>query len=259
MKRSGTSRAAIVLLTVLAGSLTPDIVQAQPRRAESGERGPEDQVPLTPGSPAPPLGGTTMGGFDSGQGGMTRPAPDLGASTLGGFTNRNTLNEGELSRAFGQQPSSLWTGGPPRPGQAYQIPAPFAGYPPGTIITWGRYRYQLGRDGTMTSAGPIPGQPYQIPPEYANHPPGTVITKGRFRYQLGSNGTMTAYNAWNQDQDPVSATTDPPQTPRGPTPGERYQLPPEHAGAVPGSMLHYYGSSYVVGKDGTMTALGPSQ
>ncbi|SIO39820.1 hypothetical protein SAMN05444166_4369 [Singulisphaera sp. GP187] len=181
---------------------------------------------------------------------------------MGGFPNRqdgrdgvNANPNGGLSNAFGNPSAYQQTLGAPIPGQPYQIPGRYANDPPGTVITWGRYRYQLGSDGTMTSAGPIPGQHYQIPAQFANQAPGTVITKGRYRYLLGNDGTMTSYNG----PEPRTNGTETQQTSRSPVPGERYQIPAEHANAVPGSVLIYHGNHYVVGKDGTMTAMASSQ
>ncbi|WP_406698101.1 hypothetical protein V5E97_04510 [Singulisphaera sp. Ch08] len=244
----------LAVLPVWADS-TPAHAQQQQRGAYD-YRNRMDQTPQ-PGSPAP-LGGSSMGGLQNRQEGGYGSTPYIGPSNRGGINNANAFNGSGLSNAFGNQfqPQPQYqTLGAPAPGQPYQIPSYYANYAPGTVITWGRYRYQLGSDGTMTSAGPIAGQPYQIPAQFANQPPGTVVTKGRFRYLLGNDGTMTAYNG------PVPPTTgtEATQTSNGPTPGERYQIPAEHANAAPGSVFTYNGHNYVVGKDGTMTALSASQ
>ncbi|WP_020467051.1 hypothetical protein [Singulisphaera acidiphila] len=231
----------LAVLSVWAFSVLP--AHAQQRRGGAGASGGNGLRNTTgqPSSMAPtgpaPLGGSSMGGFQNG-----------GLSGIGGI---NRLDNGGLSNAFGDPPQYQQTLGAPIPGRPYQIPSQYANNAPGTVITWGRYRYQLGSDGTMTSAGPIPGQPYQIPAEYANQAPGTVITKGRYRYLLGNDGTMTAYVGPEPRQ--TGAETQRPST--GPIPGERYQIPAEHANAAPGAVLTYHGNNYVANKDGTMTAL----
>lgn len=213
--------------------------------------------------PQAPLGGSSMGGIQNRQNGHVGSPPNLSPANLGGLNNTRGFNNGGLSNAFGNQSPHQYpyqydpNVAAPNPGQPYQIPTQYAGHAPGTVITWGRYRYQLGSDGTMTSAGPIPGQHYQIPAQYANQPPGTVITKGRFRYQLGSDGTMTSYTGPETEIGEDGTETQ--QTSTGPVPGERYRIPAEHANAAPGSVLSYYGNHYVVSKDGTMTALSTSR
>jgi hypothetical protein len=181
--------------------------------------------------------------------------PPISPSNTGGLVRPNGFGPGGLPNAFvnPNQPQFQY-GTPPSRDTPYQIPAQFANVAPGTVITHGHYRYRIGNNGTMTSEGPIPGQPYQIAPEFANQPPGSIVRKGRYRYLLGNDGTMTLYTGPEQE----NAGPETPRTLIGMVPGERYPLPAEHAGAFPGSVITYQGTSYAVNKDGMMTALLPN-
>jgi hypothetical protein len=196
----------------------------------------------------------------------------------------NNFGNGGLSNAFNQpqypqyqaqyqQPQYQQTqqvSGGPNPGQPYQIPTQYANYPAGSVVNWGRYRYQLGSDGTMTSytgpdqagpttntqqtsGGPAPGKRYQIPAEHAGTAPGTQINYAGYNYVANDDGTMTAFNTPGQDD------ANGQQADTGPVPGKRYQIPAEHASAKPGSLITYGENKYVANDDGTMTAFTSPQ
>lgn len=183
------------------------------------------------------VGSSSLGGMQGPRPPATA-APYLGPSNMGGFNNPSNFNSGGLANAFGGQP--LYQ---PSPSQGYQQPQ-YQGYQP----PYQGYQEPQGyQQPTQTaSGGPIAGQAYQVPAQYANHPAGSVVTWGAYRYRLGGDGTMTWYTG--------PAVAEHRQTAGGPTPGERYQIPAEHAGTAPGSQVVYAGYTYVANNDGTMTA-----
>ncbi|SIO39807.1 hypothetical protein SAMN05444166_4368 [Singulisphaera sp. GP187] len=239
-----------------------------------------------PQYPSYNLGGSNLGGLQNQRGGIGA-TPYINPSNMGGMSPVNNFNNGGLSDAFGQQPqyqqpqqyqNPLYqqpqyqpqVSGGPNPGQPYQIPAQYANYSAGTVINWGQYRYQLGSDGTMTSytgpaqtststnsqptaGGPTPGQRYQIPAQYAGTAPGTQVNYGGNRYIANNDGTMTAFtDSGGSDDSAVERIS------TGPVPGQRYQIPAEHAGTAPGAEISYGGNRYVANTDGTMTAMKAS-
>jgi hypothetical protein len=143
----------------------------------------------------------------------------------------SNFNSGGLSGAFGQQPPYQ---------QPYQQPLPQ-------------------QEQRQVSGGPNPGQPYQIPDQYANEAVGTVITWGQYRYQLGDDGTRTLYTGPSSSSPArTPAISQAEASPRGPTPGQRYRIPAEHAGTAPGTEIRYGGHGYIANNDGTMTAFSES-
>jgi len=263
-----------------------------------------------PAGTQPPLGGSNVGRHtligNTSVGGMQGPRPPatgaspyIGPSNLGGFNNPGNFNSSGLANAFGGQPAyrpspyqgyqqppyqpSPYQGyqpsqyqppqqasAGPNPGQAYQIPALYANQAAGSVITWGSYRYLIGSDGTMTlyngpatamaaaasgvptqsqaAGSPTPGGRYQIPAQHAGATPGSQVTYAGYTYVVNNDGTMTAFNVPGQNDANVE------QVATGPVPGKRYQIPAEHAGSAPGSLISYGGNSYVANNDGTMTA-----
>lgn len=191
-----------------------------------------------PQYPSYNLGGSSLGGLQNQQGGGIGATPYINPSNLGGMSRVNSLNNGGLSDAFGQQPQYQ---------PQYQQPQ----YQPYQNQAYEQPQYQPQQQG---SGGPNPGQAYQIPSQYSNYAAGTVINWGQYRYQLGSDGTMTAYTG------PAQARTSPNSQPssNGPTPGQRYQIPAQYAGTTPGSQVTYGGNRYIANNDGTMTAFTES-
>lgn len=278
----------------------PSYYPGMPSRGGVGPQGPGNLQGTRPPNPSFRIGGSSLGGLQNQPRGGGVPSPYINPSNLGGVGRGagmgmgpspvSNFNSGGLSGAFGQQPPQTQSayqtpyrdreyepqpstsGGGPVAGQPYQIPAEHADKAPGTIITWGRHRYLLGSDGTMTlytgpalastttnaaaspsTRGPNPGQRYQIPADYAETPPGTEINYGGNRYLANNDGTMTALSASNESGDAAVERTS-----TGPVPGKRYQIPADQANADPGSEISYGGHGYIVNNDGTMTALRSS-
>jgi len=198
-----------------------------------------------PAQPAsPPLNMSTQGGITGtnngfGSNGSEPPpitsSPPVNMSTQGGFGAQNQQAQmGGFDQAFGMKGAS---DNAPIPGKLYQVPAPYVNHPRGSVIQWGRFRYQIGLNGTMTAYGPAPGARYKIPPEYATYPPGSIIEWNRYRYELGADGTMTS---------------------SGPVSGRTYQIPPEYASYPVGSVVKWGRFYYRIKSDGMTPHDGPA-
>jgi hypothetical protein len=109
-------------------------------------------------------GGYTQPGYQGG--GYTQPGYHGGYYTQpgyqGGYYTQPGYQQGYYQKPVYSQSTSYQRGynqqtfSGPIAGQRYQIPAQYAGTPPGYVITYGGYRYLTGNDGTMTSyAGPV--------------------------------------------------------------------------------------------------------
>jgi hypothetical protein len=131
----------------------------------------------------------------------------------------------------------------PVPGQPYQIPAGYEGYPAGTVITYVDYNYVILSDTTMVLAEQAtdysppsddPGnvQVYQVPAGYEGYAIGTVISYGGANYTIGLNGTIVLTD---QGYDQV------------------YQVPAGYGGYAAGTVISYGGANYTIGLYGTMT------
>jgi len=83
--------------------------------------------------------------------------------------------------------------------QRYQLPPQYAGYAPGSTLSYGGRNYTVNADRTMSPAAatnpavlPAPaGQRYQIPGQYAGAAPGSTVTYGGRSYAINSDGTMS--------------------------------------------------------------------
>lgn len=87
---------------------------------------------------------------------------------------------------------------------------------------------------------------YQLPTEYSGAPTGSVIRYGGANYISNGDGTMSPYFVGAQ-----GATAQPRLT--APIAGQRYRVPTELSGTVPGTVITYGGRRYTMGSDGTMT------
>ncbi len=176
------------LLVTLAVWSTATPVQAGPPHPPRPSQVPRMLPPINTSSTSglrPSLG--TLGGLGNAfnQGGYTQPGYQGGYNSQpgyqggystqpgyqGGYTSQPGYQGGYTQPGYQgsyyqqpayQQPTSYQRGysqqtfSGPISGQRYQIPAQYAGTPPGYVITYSGYRYLTGNDGTMTTyTGPV--------------------------------------------------------------------------------------------------------
>jgi hypothetical protein len=128
------------------------------------------------------------------------------AGSVVAYGGYNYVIQGDGTMLLADQPDgSAATCDGSQCGQVYQIPNGFAGYPAGTVITYGGCNYVIQADGTMLladqpdyTAGSCDdddsGQSFQIPAGYGDYPVGSEIAYGDRFYRIGLNGTMMLLN-----------------------------------------------------------------
>lgn len=209
--------------------------------------------------PGPSFNGFGNGGANGGYGYPVNSFINQNPVAGGGYGGGNYVNQGGQ---FDQSQQGYYPPNQPgyyqqqqaapyvaNGGQAYQIPAGYAGSPAGSVINYGGASYVLGGDGTMSpysgavasTAAPAAVQRYQMPAGYTGYSAGSVFNYSGANYLVNNDGTMSPTSA------PVT------QTVAQPSANQRYQVPSGYESYTAGSVLSYGGTNYMVNSDRTMT------